>query len=119
MLVIKNVKVQFEKRVVPVRIRKIEIGYKEDRLSNKRKYSQLDSHTFQWEEDMTLPLYYNVPLNIHCEVDEPDLNPESPNAHLSCILKIIDYKGASQTTYLLNRDSKKMATLTLTYRVNN
>lgn len=46
MLVVKNITVQFEKNVIPIKVKKVFIGYKETMLSNRRKYQQLDSHTF-------------------------------------------------------------------------
>lgn len=69
MLVIKSIGVKFDKKVIPVRIRKITVGYKKDNVTNQKKYQQIDSHTFSWNEDITLPLYYNVPLNFSCQVD--------------------------------------------------
>jgi len=48
MLVIKNIKIVFERNVTPVRIRTINIGYKKEAFNTKRKYLQTDIHTFTW-----------------------------------------------------------------------
>jgi hypothetical protein len=69
MLVVKNIKIQFDKNVIPIKIKKISIGYKDTLLNNQKKYQQTDSHTFEWGEDITLPLFYNLPINYHCKVD--------------------------------------------------
>ena len=119
MLVVKNIKITFDKNSIPVRIRTLNVGYNRDVRTASKKYLQIDSHTFSWHEDLTLPLYYNVPLTIRGLADDIEYNPEDPCSQLNCSLKIIDYKGSSQSGNLLNLDDQVVATVTVTYRVSN
>jgi hypothetical protein len=48
MLVIKNIKIQFDRTVVPVRIRALSISYKKDSFNTMKKFTQTDTHTFVW-----------------------------------------------------------------------
>ena len=48
MLVVKNIKIQYDKLCIPVRIRTLNVGYKKDTREAVRKYTQMDSHTFIW-----------------------------------------------------------------------
>ena len=48
MLVIKNIKVVFDKQRIPIKIRTLHIGYKNDTRHATKKYHQTDSHTYTW-----------------------------------------------------------------------
>ena len=48
MLVVKNIKIQFDHHTIPVRIRTINVGYKKESRNTVKKYVQTDSHTFTW-----------------------------------------------------------------------
>ena len=93
MLVIRSVHVEFDKRVIPVRIRNVRIGYKDAFTVTERKYYQLDTHNFIWEEDMTLPIFYNVPLQFSCPpAVHNSESPEEAPPPLTCSLKIVNYR---------------------------
>ncbi len=69
MLVIQNIKIKFEKSVIPVKIRSITVGYNQSYSTNQKKYQQISTHAFEWHENITLPLFYNVPLQFTCKID--------------------------------------------------
>jgi len=69
MFIVKNIKIKFEKNAIPIKIKRLTVGYQGNYLKNKKKYHQIDTHTFEWNEDITLPIFYNVPLEFICQVN--------------------------------------------------
>jgi hypothetical protein len=119
MLVVKSIKITFDRGVVPVRFRRLSVAIKKDIRTATKKYLQSDTHTFTWNEDMTLPLYYNVPLRVTGISDDIEENPEHANAELTSFIKIVDYRGTTQFGSLVNLDDRLMGTVAVTYRVAN
>jgi hypothetical protein len=102
-----------------VKIKTITIGYNQSYSTNQKKYQQVSTHLFEWTEAITLPLYYNVPLEFTCKTDQNYDNPEDPNSLITAKIKIIDYKQVHAEGALMNRLNEKVATLTIAFKVLN
>lgn len=119
MLIINCVKVRFEKNVIPMKIRTVKVSYRESQVATTRRYRQTNTHAFDWHEDLTLPLYYNVPLIFHC-FTEPTNNPEDTTPSvLTCQIRITDYRATSESGILNNPEGKQVANIQIDYKVQN